>query len=229
MAEELPKPAQFDIPHDHHCAACGYHMGPAGGRTCPECGRPATDEDLSEAVRRRVYLEATLFSTVATHLALPISAVAFMGLALFTAAYGLAACFHIGIMASILGRVPSQATPDRALHVATLRSAWVLHAPMLAGIAALEYMESRRWVFAYGNPRQNSLALPDAIGIGAPLLVLLGLALFRVMARRSYRIAGVTELAKERNTPATRRGWIYPPLLMSGFIAVGYVLAIATR
>jgi hypothetical protein len=229
MTAAPTEPTQLDIPHGHHCAACGYHMGPAGGRTCPECGRVQTDEDVGEALRRRVYLEATLISTGATHLALPIIAVALSGFALFTAVYAFVAAMHVGIMAAILGRVPSRAAPDRALHVATLRSAWVLHAPMLAGVSALEFMERQRWAFAYGNPRQNSLALPDAIGVGAPLLVLLGLVLFRLMARRAYRIAGVTELARERNTPAARRGWIYPPLLVSGFIAIGYVLNLATR
>ena len=229
MPNEPDKPTHLDIPHDHHCAACGYHMGPAGGRTCPECGRVQSNEDVSEALRRRVYVEATQFSTVATHLALPIIAVGLSGLALFTAAYALMATLHLGIMAALLGRVPSRATADRAMQVATLRSAWVLHAPMLAGVAALEYTERQRWAFAYGNPRQNSLALPDAIGVGAPLLVLLGLALCRLMLRRSYRIAGITELARERNTPAARRGWMYPPLLASAFIAIGYVLNLATR
>lgn len=229
MPDEPAKPAHLDIPHDHHCAACGYHMGPAGGRTCPECGRVQTDEDVGEALRRRVYLEATLISTVATHLALPIIAMAPSGVALFTAVYAFVATMHVGIMAAIAGRAGSRATADRVMHMATLRSALVLHAPMLVGVAALEFMERQRWAFAFGNPRQNSLALPDVIGVGAPLLVVLGLALCRLAARRSYRIAGVTELAKERNTPAARRGWIYPPLLVSGFIAIGYVLNLATR
>ncbi|MFI4915505.1 MAG: hypothetical protein ACIAS6_03225 [Phycisphaerales bacterium JB060] len=229
MPEPLPETTGPAVPPDHACAACGYLMGPAGGPRCPECGRVATDEDVTQATRRGVYLEATLRSTAATHLALPMIAVAMMGLAMFTAAYALYASLHVGIMAAILGRVPSQATADRVLHMATLRSAWVLHAPLLVGVAALEYMEHRRWAFMFASPRQGNLALPDLIGIGAPLLVLLGVALHRLAARRAYRIAGVTEWAGERTSPAVRRGWVYPPLAIASLIAIGYVLVIATN
>lgn len=85
-----------------------------------------------------------------------------------------------------MGRLRNRVITDRVLHVATLRSVWVLPA-------------------------------------------MIGLLLFRLAARRSYRIAGVTEWARERTPPATRRAWIYPALLVSAKIAVGCVLAIATR
>ena len=55
-------------------------MGPAGGRICPECGRDATDEDITEAVRRTVYLEATRTTTVVLGVAVPIATVALIAI-----------------------------------------------------------------------------------------------------------------------------------------------------
>jgi len=217
------------VPPDHACAACGYLMGPAGGRTCSECGRVATEEDLKEATRRRLYLEATLLPTAVLSAAVPIAGVALLGQAPYACAYAILASLHVGIIAAALGRWGSRIVADRVVHVATLRSAWALHVPLLAGIAALAYMEDRRWLFVFGAPRHDVLAWPDALGMGAPLLVLLGVFLHRMAARRAYRIAGVGELARERTTPLVRRAWLYPPLFVSALIAIGYVLHVLTR
>lgn len=217
------------VPADHACAACGYLMGPAGGRTCPECGRVATDEDVLEATRRRVYLEATLVPMLAVCTAMPGALVLLLVLAPFTSAYGFFAFIHLLIQIALLGRLGSHAVADRVLHIAMLRSGLVLHAPLLVGIGALEYFEHRRPWVSFGNSVYSAFALPDAIGIGAPLLALLGFALHRPAARRAYRIAGVGQWARERRTPLTDRGWLYPPLVVSAMIAVSYVLLNLTR
>lgn len=229
MPGPLPQTTGPAVPPDHACAACGYLMGPSGSRTCSECGRVATDEDLTQSLRRRVYVEATLVPTVAAWLVAIIAAGPLLGHAAFSVGYAIFASIHVGIMAAALGRWGSSVVADRVMHIATLRSAWVLHAPLLAGIAALELMEANRWRFMLGSPRQGNLALPDAIGIGAPLLVLLGIALHRAMTRRAHRIAGITEFARERTTPFVQRGWLYPPLFASALIAIGYVLHVLTR
>lgn len=229
MPELLPESDGPTVPPDHTCAACGYLMGPAGGRTCPECGRVATDEDLTQSLRRRVYVEATLVPTVAAWLVATICGMSLLGYAPITVGYALFALLHVGIMAAVIGRWGSRGVFDRVMHVATLRSGWVLHVPLLAGIGSLEFMEANRWQYMFGSPRQGNLAIPDAIGIGAPLLVVLGIILHRAVAQRAYRIAGVTEFACERTTPLVQRGWLYPPLLASALIAIGYVLHVLTR
>lgn len=217
------------VPRDHACASCGYLMGPAGSRTCSECGRVATDEDVGQATRRRVYLEATLVPTVGAWLVATVGVMSLLGHAPITVGYAICALVHVGVLGAAFGRWGSRIAADRVLHLATLRSGWALHVPLLAGIAALEFMEANRWRYMLGSPRQGNLALPDAIGIGAPLLVLLGIVLQRVAARRAYRIAGVTEIAHERTTPLLRRAWLYPPLFASAIITIGYVLHVLTR
>ncbi|OAB60058.1 hypothetical protein AY599_02925 [Leptolyngbya valderiana BDU 20041] len=229
MPEPLPATTGPAVPPDHVCAACGYLMGPSGSRTCSECGRVATDEDLTQSLRRRVYVEATLVPTVAAWLVATVGAMSLLGYAPITIGYAIFALLHAGVMAAVVGHWGSRMTADRVMHIATLRSGWVLHVPLLAGIAALEFMEANRWRFMLGSPRQGNLALPDAIGIGAPLLVLLGIVLHRAMARRAHRIAGITEFACERTTPLVQRGWLYPPLFASALIAIGYVLHVLTR
>lgn len=222
-------PVPVPVPEDHACAACGYPMGTVGGRTCPECGRVATDEDVREATRRRVYLEATLVPTTAFTVAVPFASVLLLGAAPFTAAYAILASIHVSIQSAMMGRLGGRAIADRVMLSASVRSGWVLHAPLLAGIGALEYFEHRRWWVILGYSRGYAFTLPDAIGLGAPLFVLLGIALHRLAARRAHRIAGVQHWARERATPRAVRGWIYPPLAVSGLIAVGYVLLNLTR
>jgi hypothetical protein len=188
-----------------------------------------TGEDLTESVRRRVYVEATLLPTVLVAAAVPVGSVALLGLAPFTAAYAIFASVHAGVLAAIGGRLGSRVTADRATHLAALRSAWALHAPLLVGVAALEYLETRRWAFMAGVPRQGALALPDLIGVGAPLLALAGVVLHRAAAGRAFRLAGVTEMARERRGPLRGRGWMEPPLVVAALIAIGYVFNVATR
>lgn len=229
VTSPAPAPAPVPVPDDHDCAACGYPLGTVGGRTCPECGRVATDEDVREAMRRRVCLEATLVSTVALALAVPLASLLLLGAAPFTAAYALFASIHVGVLSAMMGRLGSRAIADRVMRFAALRSGWVLHAPLLAGIGALEYFEHRRWWVILGYSRGYAFTLPDAIGLGAPLFVLLGIALHRLAARRANRIAGIQHWARERATPQTVRGWLYPPLAVSGLISIGYVLLNLTR
>lgn len=229
MSEPPPDPVGPAVPPDHACAACGYLMGSAGGRTCSECGRVATDEDVFEAVRRRVYVQATAVPTAIACLAASIGVVMLMGIAAFAGSYAVLAAVHLSTMSAFVAHGGGPAIRDRALMLVAVRSGWVLHVPLLAGVAALEFMEANRWQFMLGSPRQGNLALPDAIGIGAPLLVLPGIALHRAAARRASRIAGITEFARERTTQLVQRGWLYPPLFASALIAIGYVLHVLTR